>query len=341
MASTTPRLVLGTGLVLLSTLTGSLAGHTAPPWTTLSGARPEVIAHRGASGERPEHTIEAYSLAIEQGADWIEPDLVVTKDNVLVCRHDRYLSSTTDVASRPEFADRRTTKKNGTAERSDWWAEDFTLAELRSLRALQPRDGRSKAYDGKFLIPTFEEVIALAKASSRPERVIGVMPETKAPGALTALGHDIAGLLIAALTRADWRDETAPVVVQSFEPEILQILARDLPVRRAQLVFAVAGEDGTLRSNIPLKALARFATSVGAQKTLTVGPDGAATDFVARAHGLGLPVYAWTYRDDEPAPDGVGSADELSRAYRLGIDGVFTDFPATAIAVRDRLETGQ
>ena len=161
--------------------------HASPGWNTLTGQPPVIIAHRGASGERPEHTLAAYSLAIEQGADFIEPDLVMTKDGVLIVRHDRYLSTTTDVSAHPEFADRRVEKEG----RQDWWAEDFTLEEIKTLRAVQPREGRAKDYDGQFEIPAFEEVLALrAKASEETGRIIGVYPETKHPAAPAALGLD-------------------------------------------------------------------------------------------------------------------------------------------------------
>ncbi len=306
-------------------------------WRTLSGEPPAVIAHRGASGLRPEHTIEAYTLAIDQGADWIEPDLVVTKDGVLVARHERHLSHTTDVADHAVFADRRVTKSSNGQDLTDWWVEDFTLAELKTLRARQAREDRSKAYDGQFAIPTFAEVVALAQARSTPDRTIGVIPETKEPGALSALGFDIAGLLIAELKAAGWMDESAPVIVQSFEPEVLKVLKDRHPVRRVQLVFAISDGKEGVKSNIPLDHIPSYAAAVGPQKTLTVTPAGASTDFVSRAHGLGLAVYPWTYRDDAPPEDGAGIEAELSQAYALGVDGVFTDFPATAVAVRRSL----
>ncbi len=332
----------GLGALLLSMLAlgePSVARGNTVIWPTLNGGPPEIIAHRGASGLRPEHTLEAYDLAIDQGADWIEPDLVVTRDGILVCRHDRYLSTTTDVSERPEFANRRATKTVNGVARTDWWAEDFSLVELKSLRARQPFTGRSKAYDDRLTIPTFEEVIALAKRRSTPARTIGIIPETKQPGALTALGFDIADKLIRTLSRAGWTDESAPVIVQSFEPTILQTLMLRLPVRRAQLVFAIGAGSGAPRSNIPLEDLFSYATAVGAQKLLTVDRNGKPTDFVASAHALGLPVFTWTYRDDDRPADGADPRMELERAFRLGVDGVFTDFPATAVDVRRRLAT--
>lgn len=309
----------------------------ATPVGTLDGGPPLVIAHRGASGERPEHTLAAYALAIEQGADFIEPDLVMSKDGALVARHDRYLSTTTDVADRPEFAARKTTKLADDGPRADWWAEDFTLAELKTLRARQPFPGRSREFDGRFDIPTFAEAAALAKAeSAKRGRVIGVYPETKHPGALAALGLDMEGALIRALEAEGWTDRGAPVLVQSFEPAILQSLKRRIGVRLIQLVLPDPANPG--QPNIPLAALTAWADGVGPNKRLLVDADGKPTGFIAEAHKLGLVVHAWTVRDDQPPPDGAAPKVELARLYRAGVDGVFADFPATAVAVRS--ETG-
>ncbi len=313
------------------------AGVSTVQWTTLSGEPPVVIAHRGASGLRPEHTIEAYSLAVDQGADWIEPDLVLTRDGVLIARHDRYLSTTTDVADRPEFADRKREKSSGGEPRMDWWAEDFTLEEIKTLRARQSFPGRSKEFDGQFTIPTFAEVAALAKARSTPNRVIGVMPEIKQPGALDAFGFRVAAILAAAFKEQGWTDASAPLILQSFEPEVLVQMKERLPVRRVQLVFPQGEDTGALRSNIPLPVLATYADSVGPNKALIVSPSGEATDFVTQAHALGLKVFPWTFRDDAPALDGVDAETELMRAYQLGVDGLFTDFPETAVRVRDTM----
>lgn len=305
-----------------------------PAWTTLSGDAPEIIAHRGASGQRPEHTLEAYELAIEQGAEWIEPDLVMTKDGVLICRHDRYLSTTTDIADRPEFADRKTEKDSNGTPRHDWWAEDFTLAEIKTLKARQPFEGRSKDYDGRFTIPTLKDVIALAKKHATAGRTVGLIPETKQPGALKAAGFDMAAALIADLDAAGWRDAEAPVIIQSFEPEILKALRKIRTLRLVQLVYP-AGP--TLTSNISLETLKAYSDAVGPNKLLIVGPTGKASDFIERAHALGLKVYPWTFRDDQTPPDGASARDELKRIFTLGADGIFTDFPATAVSVRDEM----
>ena len=288
-----------------------------------------IIAHRGASGERPEHTMEAYRLAIVQGADFIEPDLVMTKDGVLIARHDRFLSTTTDVADRPEFADRKKRKWVNGLPKDDWWAEDFTLAEIKTLWARQPRPARGTQYDDQFRIPTFIEVIALAK-----EAGVGIYPETKAPSAHLEQGLDMEAALLAALRKARWDGAGAPVYVQSFEPEILQSLNEKIELPLVQLLYGVPGLHGE-RPNIPLSDVTTYADGVGVQKTLVVNKAGKATDFVSAAHGAGLFVHVWTVRDDEPAPDGVPVEEELERLYALGIDGVFADYPATAVATRD------
>ncbi len=296
---------------------------------TITGGPAIVIAHRGASGPLPEHTIAAYELAIEQKADFIEPDLVLTKDGVLIARHDRYLSTTTDIADHPEFADRRTTKLQYGEPREDWWAEDFTLAEIKTLRARQPLPSRGTGDDGRFEIPTFEEVIAVAKAGG-----VGVYPETKQPGALAALGFDMEAALLAALETAGWTGAAAPVYVQSFEPEILISLNEKIDVPLVQLVYAIEA-DGGYRSNLPLADIPAYADGVGAEKSLLVDDHGELTDFIARAHALGLFVHAWTFRDDVTPPDGAPIDAELRRVYAAGVDGVFADFPATAVEVRD------
>jgi len=162
-------------------------------WNTLDGNPPLIIAHRGASAYLPGHTLEAYELGIDQGADYIEPDLVLTKDDVLICRHDRFLSESSNVADVPAFADRQAEKEG----RLDWWVEDFTLAEIKSLRSREDYDYRSKDYDDKYEIPSFDEVIALAKRKSlETGREIGIYPEPKQAEQFQAMGKDIADALV-------------------------------------------------------------------------------------------------------------------------------------------------
>jgi glycerophosphoryl diester phosphodiesterase len=206
---------------------------------TLDGNPPLVTGHRGAPGYLPEHTLEGYKLAIEMGADFIEPDLVVTKDGVLVVRHEPMLSGTTDVADRPEFADRKTKRKLDGIETEDWFAGDFTLAEIKSLRARQAMANRDQSHNGKYLIPTFQEVIDLAKAESTARgRIIGIYPETKHPTFHSQAGLPIEDRLLESLKTAGWTEKTSPVIIQSFEVANLKYLHDKTQVRLFQLVDA-------------------------------------------------------------------------------------------------------
>ena len=204
---------------------------------TLDGKPPLVIAHRGASGYLPDHTLEAYRRAIELGADFIEPDLVSTRDGVLVARHEPMLGGTTDVAERPEFADRKRTLNVDGVATEDWFAGDFTLAEIKTLRARQPLEERDQSFNGKFEIPTLQEVIDLAKSeSARTGRTIGIAPETKHPTFHAALGLPIEDRLLETLEAAGWAEKTSPVVIQSFETANLKYLRTRTKARLAQLV---------------------------------------------------------------------------------------------------------
>lgn len=318
-------------------------------WATLDGGAPLIIAHRGASGYLPEHTIEAYQLAIEQGADIIEPDLVVTKDGVLIARHDRFLSTTTNVADKPEFADRKKLDPyvNGNG-REDWWVEDFTLAEVKTLRARQPREGRPQEFNDLYGVPTFEEVLALAA-----EHGAGVYPETKHPGYFESIGLDFEAPLLAALEGSN----AGPVFIQSFEADILKRLKGKTPHKLVQLVYEETPGAG---SNIPLAEIAGYADGVGPAKNLILKQDGEISDLIEQAHRLGLTVHPWTFRDDTENPnasyflfnthyiiDNRGSHLELATEpvlieyqlfYLIGVDGVFTDFPDTAVKVRDAMQ---
>lgn len=300
-------------------------------WTTLTGQPTEIIAHRGASGERPEHTLEAYLLAIEQGADVIEPDLVMTSDGVLVARHDRYLSKTTNVADRPEFADRRRVSDG----RDDWWVEDFTLSELRTLRARQPRPDRDQGFNDQFLIPTFEEVLDLAAAHGVPTE-----PEVKAPGHFVSIGLDPLPELVRILRERSLDGADAATRIQCFEPDFLARLDGEIDTPLLMLVFQMQELDpevGPLVPTVSLEDMVRFADGVGPSKALVVDENGADTGFIAAAHALGLAVHPWTFRDDQPVGDGASTEAELERIYQLGADGIFTDFPASALRVRDEL----
>ena len=298
-------------------------------WRTLSGEPTLVIAHRGASGERPEHTLEGYRLAIEQGADVIEPDLVMTRDGVLVARHDRYLSTTTNVADRPEFADRRRVSD----DRNDWWVEDFTFAEIRTLRARQPRADRDQTWNDRFVIPTFEEILDLAaEAGVRTE------PEVKSPGYFASIGLDPLPELVRILRARGLDRADAATSVQCFEPDFLARLNEETDTPLLMLVFPMQELDpdvGPLVPTVALQDMVGFADGVGPSKALLIDADGQDTGFVAAAHALGLAVHPWTFRDDQPAD--VDIEAELRRIYDLGVDGVFTDFPATAVRVRQEM----
>ncbi|MGL4241169.1 MAG: glycerophosphodiester phosphodiesterase, partial [Beijerinckiaceae bacterium] len=210
------------------------------------------IGHRGASGYLPEHTIESYKLAIEQGADFIEPDLVMTKDGYLIARHEPMLGATTDVSEKPEFASRKRKLLVDGVETDDWFASDFTIAEIRQLRAKQQMKERDQSNNGKYLVPTLQEVIDLAKAESqRLGRTIGVYPETKHPTFHSAIGLPLEGSLVAVLNQNGWTDKSAPVIIQSFETANLKYLRKLTKVRLVQLVDA---DDVAADGGIVLKA---------------------------------------------------------------------------------------
>lgn len=313
-------------------------------------SKPIVIAHRGASGERPEHTIGAYELAIAQGADVIEPDLVSTRDGVLVARHENEISETTDVAEHPEFRDRRTTKRIDGRDVTGWFTEDFTLVELRTLRAKERlpllRPG-NRAFDGQEVIPTLDEVIALAKRHG-----VGIYPETKHPTYFASIGLGTDEPLVAAIQKAGWDNAEAPVFIQSFEVRNLQRLKAMTKVRLIQLIDGdgapadgSAGRYADMVTPAGLKTVSAYAWGIGPNKAMLWQGE-TPTNIVRDAHAAGLRVHPWTYRaenqflppayrtGDDPKVRGNVSA-EISAALRLGIDGFFTDFPAIGVRTRD------
>ena len=321
-------------------------------------SKPIVIAHRGASGERPEHTLAAYQLAIEQGADFIEPDLVMTKDGQLVARHENDITGTTDVASRTEFADRKRSKTIDGVSHSGWFTEDFTLAELKTLRAKerlpQLRRGNS-AFDGEFEVPTLREIIALAKeASARTGRTIGIYPETKHPSYFASIGLPMEAVLVAELKAAGWDRADAPVFIQSFEVNNLKALKQ---LTKAPLIQLMAADGGPADKAQPsykamatpqgLKAIAAYAAGIGPQKDMVVAGDGSVSPLVADAHAVGLKVHPWTFRAENfflpmslrtgsnPADHGDMAA-EIARFLAAGVDGLFTDHPYLGVQARDR-----
>lgn len=324
--------------------------------------RPAVIAHRGASGLRPEHTLAAYALGIDQGADYVEPDLVPTRDGVLVARHENEISETTDVARRREFATRRTTKTVEGRQVTGWFTEDFTLAELRTLRAcerlpmLRPA---SAAYDGQFGIVTLDEIVALVRERSRAVgRTIGIVAELKHAAYFASIGLPFEPPLLAALERHGIAGRAAPFFIESFEPGVLERLRPRTDVRLVQLLAdggAPADRPdqsyGAMTTPAGLRAIHLYADAIGPAKALIVplGADGTSrspTRLVADAHAAGLLVFPWTFRSEnvflpaqlrqgeDPRAHGDAAA-EYRLFYQLGVDAVFSDFPAEAVAARD------
>ena len=315
---------------------------------------PLVVGHRGAAGYRPEHTLASYRLAIELGADYIEPDLVSTRDGVLVARHENEIGATTDVADHPVFSRRRCTRTVGGREVTGWFTEDFTLAELKTLRATERLPELRPAntwYDGHFQVPTFDEVLELAEQGSRRRGVtIGVYPETKHASHFAAVGLALEGPLVAALRRHHLDRPNAPVLVQSFETGNLRALAGAVSVPLVQLVAAAGSPCGDDRSYDDLLTpagladVATYASAVGVDHAL-LWPAGEGT--VTAAHEAGLAVHAWTVRDEnhflpEPFQRGAdprarGDATGLTEALLdLGVDAVFTDQADTAVEARRR-----
>jgi len=338
--------------------------------------KPLVIGHRGAAGYLPDHTLQGYRLAIKLGADYIEPDLVATKDGVLIARHEPNITATTNVADHPEFANRETTRSiDGGAPETGWFASDFTLAEIKTLRAKQPRAGRPTEFDGRFKIPTLQEVINLVKRESRKRgRKIGIYPETKHPTYHKQLNLPLERRLVRVLKRNGLNSRTSRVFIQSFEQSNLKQLNHMTPVRLIQLVDAndtdangnptyappfdrpydwtVSGNPaltsrtfGYFATNAGLDEIKSYADGIGPWKVYIVPTEGGGggnihppTDLIARAHARGLKVHTWTFRNDSMPSDASYMGNpvfEYLKFYELGIDGVFSDFPDTAFAARE------
>jgi glycerophosphoryl diester phosphodiesterase len=339
---------------------------THAPARVHSATTPIVIGHRGASGYRPEHTLASYRLAIQMGADYVEPDLVSTKDGVLVARHENEIGGTTDVADHPEFADRKTTKTIDGRAVTGWFTEDFTLAELKRLRAkerLPQVRPANTAYDGRFEVPTFDEVLDLvADASRRLHRQIGVYPETKHPTYFASIGLPLETPLLQALRRHGLDRPNAKVFVQSFETGNLQRLHRMTRLPLIQLIDASgapydlveAGDERTYRdlaTPAGLAAIATYADGVGVNKELVLprdaaGNNGEPSELVDDAHADGLLVHVWTLRRENQfmalnhriGSDPIASGDAIAEDQAFldaGVDGFFTDNPDLGVAARD------
>jgi glycerophosphoryl diester phosphodiesterase len=322
-----------------------------------------VVGHRGASGYRPEHTLAAYETAINQCADYIEPDVVSTKDGVLVARHENEISGTTDVAAHPEFADRRTTKTiDGTAI-TGWFTEDFTLAELRTLRAkerLPQVRPQNVAFDGLYLVPTLDEVLDLARNTRTCDGApVGVYPETKHPTYFDSIGLSLEEPLVRELGRNGFDRADAPVIVQSFEVGNLQDLDDLTDVRLGQLIsssgapydFVADGDPRTYADMVTrsgLREIASYADGIGAEKNVLIprkadGTLGAPSAVIRDAHRVGLEVHTWTFRRENQFmsaefrsstdPNGIGDLVAEIRVFmKAGLDGFFTDNPDLGVA---------
>jgi len=346
------------GLALLGALAPVAAkadGHS----DNAEATRPLIIAHRGASGDRPEHTLAAYELAIDKGADFIEPDLVVTKDLVLVARHETELSGTTNVASIEEFEDRRKTVEIGGLIVAGWFAEDFTLAELQTLRVRERVPGARPdniAFNGLYQIPTFDEIVQLVRAKeAETGRKVGLYPELKSPTwLLQEAGIDVIDLLVAQLQKHGLDGADANAFIQVFEVGPLQRLDKliDTP-----LVLLVAPEGGPydepgmrwsdMLSPTGLEEVAAYADGIGPWLGHVLDSATMAdTGLVGRAHAAGLKVHPWTLRKENgflPPALQTGGGAAADGKYRMlwkaalasGADGFFTDNVSELIALVD------
>jgi glycerophosphoryl diester phosphodiesterase len=293
--------------------------------------RPLIIGHRGAPGHRPEHTLAGYRLAAEMGADYIEPDLVSTKDGVLIARHENEIGSTTDAAMK--FPDRMRTKTVDGMSITGWFSEDFNLAEIKTLRARERLNFRSHGWDGQFEVPTFDEVIELAQELGHQlGRPIGVYPETKHPTYFRNIGLPLEDRMLAAFDRHQWNTASAPVFIQSFETNLRELR----PKTRVKLIQLL---EGKVPTDEDLRTIKSYADGIGPNTRLVIPAVADGTllppnDLVARAHAAGLLVHVWTLRS-EPAFLPPSYHGDVAAEYRqfaaLGADGIFTDFPDAAV----------
>ncbi len=332
---------------------------------------PLVIGHRGACGYVPEHTLTSYFIAMQNGVDFVEPDLVMSRDGVLIARHENEIGGTTDVAARPEFADRRTTKVIDGVSHTGWFTEDFTLTELKTLRARERipdvRPGNTR-FDGQFEIPTFEEILALLAGVQQqrelrarqlglaPPGRIGVYPETKHPTYFAQLGLAMERSLVDTLHRYGYRGREGLAFIQCFEVANLKEMRAmtELPIvqlldaESAPFDFIVAGDKRTYETMITPAGLAEIATyadAIGPYKMQVIPWNqgeslGEPTALVRDAHAAGLKVHAYTFRaESQYLPRelraGAGLEAELHAYLRAGVDGFFTDHPDIGVRARD------
>jgi len=350
-----------------SVMAVGMSGTAAASKHRSKADEPLVIGHRGASAYRPEHTLGSYQLAIDMGADFIEPDLVSTKDHALVARHENDITGTTDVASHPEFANRKKTKLIDGVTITGWFTEDFTLAELKTLRAVERLPDlrpANTAFNGLYEIPTFQEVVDLAKREG-----VGIYPETKHPTYFDSIGLSLEEPLVRTLRANGLDRKDADVFVQSFEVSNLQELSKQLKVNLVQLTGATGAPYDFVVNHDPrtyadlttpagLRQVAKYADGLGPDKNQIVPRDAsnhllAPTALVSDAHRAGLVVHPYTFRPEnnflpEDFRQGNPSSAEYLRTrgnqpaefklfFKLGVDGVFTDNADTAVAVRRKL----
>lgn len=376
------------GAVAAAALT-ACGGGNSRDLLTLDGKQPVVVAHRGASGYLPEETYEAYVKAIDLGADAIEPDLVSTKDGVLIARHDPNLAFSTNVASIAKFADRKKTVSVDGEVQTGWFASDFTLAEIKELGGISTDAERPQQFNGLYKVVSFQEIIDLAKARSVNGRVVAVYPETKNPTYHRDIGLPLEDKLIAMVKAAGWNSKDAPIFVQSFEPSSLKYLkanglntkliqlidADDVDLATGALTFAApydrpydwfkSGDTRLFSAMVTPAGLAEikaYADGIGPWKPYIIsvkgqlGTDGKVKDIngdgkvnyadasslppttlIADAHKAGLFVHAYTFRNESrriPADFKNDPKEEYKAFYRLGLDGLFSDFADTAITAR-------
>lgn len=375
--------VLGTGAAALAQASGARAATrparsagTAPAAATRGPGSlpvPAVIAHRGASGHRPEHTLGSYRLALATGADVIEQDLVVTRDGHLVCRHENEIGGTTDVADHPEFADRRTTRSVDGAEITGWFTEDFTLAELKTLRATEriPHNRpHNRLYDGRWEVPTFVEVLDWARREGRARgRPVWLHVETKHPTHFRERGLEIERPLAKLLREYHLDRADSPLFLQSFEPTSLRRLSQLVDTPRVVLLggrddrpwdLEHAGDPRTVADLVSppgLAWIAGFAQGIGPTVELVIPQDEdgrltTPTSLVADAHARNLVVHPYTVRNENAFlpwdfrrgadPNDYGDAFGAFRAYfEQGIDGIFTDHPDTGVLAAEDFRAGR
>ncbi|MBS1174237.1 MAG: glpQ [Burkholderiaceae bacterium] len=373
LASWLKPIMLAVWMLLSMTILINPAHAQTTQWQTLDGKKPIIIAHRGASGYMPDHTLQGYEKAVQLGADFIEPDLVSTKDGVLIVRHEPNLKDTTDIAKHPEFAHLFRKAKVDEHEEEGWFASDLTLAQIKTLRAKQPRADRSTEYNGKFEIPTFDEVLTLREQLSQKHgRVIGVYPETKHATWHQSLNLPLEQKIVDALVKHNMNQKNAPIFIQSFELTNLKQLRKMTTV---PLVYLIDGDavnpDGSIKTTRPydfvvkndlrtyadmlqpknLQEIAQVAQGIGPWKVYLASyrtdSDGSThrlpmNDVIKNAHAAGLKVHPFTFRNEAKhltTDDNNDPYPEYAAFFKAGVDGLFSDYTDTAVQARKRFES--